>query len=143
MEKPENLLTHVPKEQRAEQLEAIATKTHFEVVKRQYSDDEKDQMKTFLMEESISLKDNSEEMKKIVKEFQAAIKKYKEGIADAVTRFKKGFSENEEKVYLMDDQEAGIMNVFDANGEYLYTRKLFPDERQTTILTLDKTGTND
>ena len=143
MEK-EIMFANLPKEQRAEQLEAIAKKTAIEVVKRPYSEDDKTQMKDFVMEESIILKDQSDEMKAIVKEFQAAIKKAKESIADAITRFKKGVSENEEKVYYIDDQEAGTMDIVDANGIVLYTRKLFPDEKQTTAKFLEmKTGTND
>lgn len=143
MEK-EIMFANLPKEQRAEQLEAIAKKTAIEVLKRPYSEDDKIQMKDFVMEESIILKDQSDEMKAIVKEFQTAIKKAKESIADAITRFKKGVSENEEKVYYIDDQEAGTMDVVDANGVILYTRKLFPDEKQTTAKFLEmKTGTND
>lgn len=144
MKKPENMFTDLSKEQRAVKMEEFATKSKFESVKRDYSEDEKQQMKDFVVEESMQVKDQTEEFKKIQKEFNAAIKKNKEGIADSLTRIKKGYSENEEKVYMFDDQDNGVMNIYDANGEYLYTRKLYPDERQTTILNLaDKTGTND
>lgn len=143
MEQKEIMFADLPKQQRAEQLELIAKKTNFEVVKRPYSEDEKLQLKDSVVDESTTIMDQTKEFKEIKKEFDTAIKKSKESVSDALTRIKKGFSENEEKVYYIDDQEAGIMNVVDANGEILYTRKLFPDERQTEAKFIEmKTGTN-
>lgn len=143
MEQKEIMFADLPKEQRAEQLELIAEKTNFEVVKRPYSEDEKLQLKDSVVDESTTIMDQTKEFKEIKKEFDTAIKKSKESVSDALTRIKKGFSENEEKVYYIDDQEAGTMNVVDANGEILYTRKLFPDERQTEAKFIEmKTGTN-
>jgi hypothetical protein len=142
MNKPENLFVDQPAEQRAALIAEIATKQQIEKVKRQYTEDEKQQMKDFVTDESISVMEQTAEFKAIKKEFDSAIKKYKDSIIDALKRYKKGFSENDEPVFLIEDQDSGVMNIFDANGEYLYTRKLFPDERQTTILSI-KTGTND
>jgi hypothetical protein len=86
--------------------------------------------------------DQTEEFKKIQKEFNDAVKKQKEAVIDALKGVKRGYSENEEEVYLLDDQEANEMHIYDKNGIYLSTRPLYQDERQTKIFEM-KTGTND
>lgn len=133
-----NLLQDIPKEQRFKHLGEMAVKTQTEKVRRQYSEDEILQMKDFVSEESISLLEKDEEFAAIKKEFNAAIKKFKDQIKDALKSLKRKYSEQEETVFLMDDQEAGLMHIYDQEGVFLYSRKLYADERQLT--TLSKVG---
>ncbi len=137
-----NLLIDVPKEQRSQMLQDMATKTSNETVRRSYSEDEKVQMKDFLSEESIQLMDQTEEFKAIKKQFDALMKSRKSAILESLKCIKKGYSEQTEKVFLFDDQEKGVMDIHDCNGEFLYSRKLYADERQVKIFDLHKTGTN-
>lgn len=136
--KKNNLFTDVAPENREQMLRDIATKTNSEKVIRHYDEDEKTQMKDFVVENSISVKKQTEDFKAIQTEFNNAMKKYKEGINDALTQIDKGFSENEETVFCIADQEEGEMNVYDKRGEYLYSRKLMPAERQTKVLDLNQ-----
>lgn len=138
---PKNLLQDVPVEQRAAMLKEMAVKVEFEKVKRHYNDDEKAQIKDSITEESIELMDKQEEFKAIKKEFDKAIKANKDHLVIALKDIKRGYSENEENVFLIDDQDAGVMNVYDASGTHLYARKLFPEERQTKIVEM-RTGTH-
>lgn len=130
-----NLLQEIPKEQRFKHLTEMAVKTQTEKVRRQYSEDELNQMKDFVSAESISLLDKDEEFAAIKKEFNAAIKKYREQIKGALKDLKRKFSENEETVFLIDDQEAGLMHIYDGEGIFQCSRKLYADERQLTTLT--------
>lgn len=129
-----NLFTDVPAEQREQMLRDMATKSNVEQVVRHYTDDEKQQMKDFVVENSISLKDQTEEFKAIAAEFNKAKKALSEDLNDALTRIKKGFSENEETVFLMADHDDNEMHVYDKFGEYLYSRKMRPEERQTKVI---------
>jgi len=141
--KKENLLQDVPAEQRAEMLKTMATKTDTEKVRRPYSEDEKTQMREFVSDESINVMDRKEEFSVIRKTFNDALKAADKSIIDALKGIKKGYSENDEPVFLMDDQDAGEMNVYDVNGVYLYSRKLYADEKQTRIVDMtQRTGTN-
>lgn len=140
---PKNLLQDTPVEQRAALLKEMAVKVEFEKVKRHYNEDEKSQIKDAITEESIQLMDKQEEFKAIKKEFDKAIKANKDKLIIALKDVKRGYSENEEDVYLIDDQESGLMNVYDASGTHLYARKLFPEERQARIVSMAKTGTHD
>lgn len=140
-----DLLQDVAEDQREQMLTEMAKTSTFEKVKRHYSEDEKSQIREFVSNESIVLMDKQEEFKAIKKEFDAAIKEAKNTVTSSLKDLKKGYSENDEKVYMIDDQENGIMNVYDNKGKFLYSRKLFADERQTTILEMasQKTGTHD
>lgn len=127
-------------EEKMEHLKTLSFATDTEKVRRDLSEDEKDQMKEFIVGESTTVMEKTAEMKAIVKEFNDALKINKEGITDALTRLKKGFTENEEQVFLIDDQDEGMMNVHDKNGIFLYQRKLKPSEKQTRVISM--TGTH-
>jgi len=137
------LFQNIPEEDRASALEGLAVKTENQKVRRHYTQDEKDQMKEYISSESIDLMDKDAEFSEIKKEFNKALKSYKEAIKNALTCLKKGYSENEELVYMIDDQENSLMNIYDKRGELILSRALYPEERQTRMINLsEKTGTN-
>lgn len=146
--KPNNhekdLLQDVAEDKREQALAEMAKTSTFEKVKRHYDEDEKNQIREFVSTESINLMDKQEEFDAIKKEFNTAIKEAKKTVTSSLKDLKKGYSENDEKVFLIDDQENGMMNVYDTKGVHLYARKLYPEERQTTILEManDKSGTH-
>lgn len=142
MERQDDKLQDIPVAERAAMLKEMATKSEFQKVRRHYTQDERDQMKDFITSESISLMDAVEEFKKVQKEFNAAKKKLSTEITDALQRTKRGFSDNEEEVFMFDDQETGMMHIFDKNGLHISSRALYPDERQTRIVEMHRTGTN-
>jgi len=140
MEK-ENLYQDIPKEQRAERLSQVADKSETQRVPRVYTLEEKIQMKDHVVESSIHIKEIKAEMKAVNKEFQKGLKEHGESVSDALDRIKKGYSENDETVFMIADHDAGEMNTYDADGIYLSSRKLRPDERQTKVYSMH-TGTN-
>lgn len=143
MAKETALFQNLPQEDRIEALKGLASKTEFQKVRRHYSEDEKQQMKDFISEEGITIMDQEEEFSKIKKEFSKAIKDNKAGVKDALVNLKRGYSENEEVVFMIDNQEEGEMNIYDSKGCLILSRPLFPEERQTKILGLsNNTGTN-
>lgn len=139
--KKENLFSEVPADERMERIQAIAYSSENEPVRRKYSEETIQETKDFVVSESTVIMESTAEMKQIVKEFKDALKKNKEAVHDALVTLKRGYSENQEPVFLIDDQEEGMMNVYDKFGEFLYSRKLRPDEKQTRVLSM-VTGTN-
>lgn len=138
--KKENLLINMPADEREERLMTMACKSEYEKVRRPYSEDEKIQMKDFVVDESTTIMKQTAEFKEIQKEFSEAIKKHKEGVHDALTTLDRGYTENEEKVFMIDDQEEGMMHTYDKFGEHISSRKLLPNEKQTRVLSIS-TGT--
>lgn len=139
---PENLFQDSPVEQRAEMLKGMAMKVDVDKVRRHYDMDEKDQIKDFIADESVVLMETEEEFGSIKKDFNLKIKKKKKEIITALKDIKRGYSENNEEIYLIDDQENGMMNYFDKNGIFIQSRPLMPSEKQTTILKMENTGTD-
>lgn len=133
-----DLFQELPKEQRYEALKGIASKISSEKVRRHYTEDEKTQIKDHVATESIQLMERKDEFKEVAKQFRAACKVSETELRDALTRIKRGYSENDEDVFLVDDQESGVMTAYDRDGVFLYERPLYAEERQTRIVNLQK-----
>lgn len=141
METPSNKFDSVPREQRAVLLEESAINSTFQNVRRDYTTQEKTEMKDRIVEQATSIKDTKAEMKDIVKQFNDALKGFSESMNGAIDTLKKGFAENEEKVYVFESEIRNMVDVFDADGIFYETRSIRPDERQSRIVEM-KTGTN-
>jgi hypothetical protein len=125
-------------EERKAAIASVAVKSELQKVRRHYSNDELAQMKEFISSESINLMDKREEFDAIKKEFNKAIKEYDMQIKGALKDVKRGFSDNDEEVFMVDDQDAGVMEIYDAKGELLSSRPLYANERQTKIVELNQ-----
>lgn len=54
-----------------------------------------------------------------------------------------GVRKTEEEVFYFDDQENKLMLCYDKRGILISSRSLTPKERQTSIFSINKNGTND
>lgn len=142
MEKGKNLVQDLLPEERAAALEGMARKTETQRVRRHYQDNELQAMKEGLSKEFIGLTDKQEEFSAIKKEFNKAIKELNGSLKQTAQDIKRGFTDNDETVYLIDNQESGEMLIYDQLGNYLSSRPLLPSERQTNILQMPATGTH-
>lgn len=120
--------------ERIKALEGMCHSKGTEPIRHYYKEDEKQQMKDFVVQEGINLKNKKAEFAEIKKDFNEGIKQYETGIGDALCNLERGYSENVENVFFVDDQDAGLMHTYKANGEFHSSRKLHPEERQRTIL---------
>lgn len=137
----QNKLQDVPEEKRAEMLRAMSYKTEHDRVRRHYTTDQRAEMETMVVNESISLMDKKEEFKKIQKEFGAAFKEANGNLSEALKNIKRGYTDNEETVYFFPDEDNDEMHIFDGKGIYIKSRPMFPEERQTKIVEM-RTGTH-
>lgn len=138
MEKPNDLFQDLSQEERLEALKAQACKQDSQPIRRFYSHDERQQMKDSVYEDTSDLLKKKEEFSIIKKEFDKAAKERNEQIKSAVKDLDKGYTENEEPVFLIDDQENSVMHIYDQFGKHQSTRRLYPEERQTTILNMEQ-----
>ena len=75
------------------------------------------------------------------KEYNATTKVPKADHKELINHIRKGFVDEEMKVFEFDNQEDGVMEFYDVNGDCVFERPLYPNERQTNIHTIGKTGT--
>jgi len=134
------LFGDVSPEKRVEMLEANCREQDYAPVTRPYSEQEMAEMKDDLSEVTIDAHDAAADLKVLAEPYNARMKAAKVVQKDLATKLKLKCSIQSETVYLFDDQEAGLMGIYDAAGELVSTRKLTPKERQTRILPITKLG---
>ena len=73
---------------------------------------------------------------------KARTKPLKQKVAIALTKLRNGVEEVEEEVFLLADQEEGMMGYYNAQGHLIRTRPLLPEERQFRIVDNSKNASN-
>ena len=96
--------------------------------------DEVTELKDEFTSESILLAKLEEEKKAIMDEFKAKIKPVKKEMARMISLLRTRSEEVEESVYLLADQEEGMMGYYNAQGELVNQRRLRQNEKQMRIL---------
>jgi len=108
--------------------------------------------KPFTNEELLDIKDKysqrSIEVQRVEQEKQNAVDAFKMQLkpillerADLLEKIKNKAEQVSEDVFLMDDQENGVMDFINDAGETVYSRPLLPTEKQLKIK-VAKTGTD-
>lgn len=142
MEKNQNLFQELPAEERAKALADNCFAQEEKIVPRYFSPEQVDGLKNELSTFSIELRDKRIKLDEVSKPIKADIKGLELEVAERVKKLKTRCTEDEETIYMMDDQAAGMMLEYDKFGEFLGSRKLLPSERQTSIVREIGTGTN-
>lgn len=127
---------NLPHNERLTALRENAVKSYQKNIIRDFTEEELSDIKTTLSEQAITLNDAEIEKKELTADLTAKIKLKKAEIKTTLRDLKNKYYENEETVFDIDDQEAGLMYTFDNQGNILSKRRLTPQERQTTIKNL-------
>lgn len=142
-EKEGDIFQDIPIEDRTKAIKDNSYKSEEQTINRPYSTEQLTTFKDQLSEQMIALNEYEVALKKIKDDYKAKMKPYELEKKKLLKALKLKHEESFEEVYLMDDQELGIMCIYDAKGKFLHSRKLYPDERQKKMFTLENTGTND
>jgi len=126
--------------ERLQLLRENAASVENQSVKVMFSEEELADMKHNLSDVSIKENELKEELKEISKDLKGKIKSEREMIKGLLTYLKNKYIMQTQEVYLMDDQDAGLMLTYNAEGMLIESRKLRPSEKQTRIKTLNKTA---
>lgn len=129
--------------ERKSMLEANAYAVEEQLVRKAFTKEELDNFKEELSQCSIDLKNKQATAKKQMQEIRETLRIAEEARKDRVSKLQTGFEESLQQVYLFDDQKRRKMIVYDQFGEVVNERPLLPRERQTSIVSIAKTGTND
>jgi hypothetical protein len=105
-------------------------------VKVFFSEDDLAEMKSRLSEISITKDALEDDLKELSGDLRKKIKTEGAAIKGLLRYLKDKYEEQAQEVFNFDDQDAGLMLTYNKSGELLSTRKLRPDERQTSIRSL-------
>lgn len=100
---------------------------------RQLTDDERASKKDHMATTLIKLSALQDELAELKKEINEKIKPLNDELRATLRDIKLNGQEVTEEVYVHFDQEADRANYFNAEGEQIFSRRLYPDEKQTTM----------
>jgi hypothetical protein len=137
------LLSDTPLNQRAEILRDTCYKVfEGETYTRRLTEEEIAERKTKLFEGVSKIQTLQDELKVIKKEYSDQLKDLDQEKIVLVQEIRFESERKTGTLYAIDDQEAGIMALYDETGTLVSSRPLKPDERQVSLLTI-KNGTHD
>jgi len=109
---------------------------------RELTPDEILELKDELSSESITLSKLEEKKKESMAEFKAEIKPVKAEEQRILQLLRTRSEEVEEKVYLLADQEEGMMCYYNSKGELVHSRLLRQNEKQLRMVHSDTEKSN-
>jgi len=137
------LLIDTPLNQRAEILRDSCYKVlQGETYTRRLSEEEVVERKTKLFERVAKIQALQEELKEIKKDYSDRLKELDGDKTILVQEIKFESESKTGNLYAIDDQDSGMMALYDETGSLVSSRPLKPEERQTSMLTI-KNGTHD
>lgn len=111
-------------------------------VKQHFSDEEREQMKAKIAELATKRQEIEEQIAAITKPLKEELKEVREDLSETATNRRIGFVEVQKDVYLYDFQDEQMMGIYDEKGELLERRPLYPEERQTNVISMSREVAN-
>jgi signal recognition particle GTPase len=138
------LLKTTPLPMRAEILRNSCYKVlENEFYTRKLEEEEVAEAKTELFERDVELESIEEELKELKASYSKKMKDLYARRSELIKTIQFESVSQRGTVFLMDDQQSGIMGIYDVNGFLINSRPMKPDERQGSLLTIMRTGTDD
>lgn len=109
---------------------------------RELEGDEISELKDNLSNESIRLSKLDEKRKNVMAEFKTEMKPLKAEVARILGLLRSRSEEVEEKVYLIADQEEGMMGYYNKKGQLVHSRLLRGEEKQLRIISENEKKAN-
>lgn len=95
--------------------------------------EEVEALKSVEVQHSLKIRKLSAELKEIQKGFKDQIKMEQAAQNECLDQIQTGHKNVTEKVWLVDDQDSGMMKFYNRDGELVYQRPLMSNERQLRI----------
>lgn len=138
------LLKTTPLPMRAEILRNSCYKVlENEFYTRKLEEEEVAEAKTELFEKDVEIESIEEELKELKASYSKKMKDLYARRSELIKTIQFESVSQRGTVFLMDDQQSGIMGTYDVNGFLINSRPMKPDERQGSLLTIMRTGTDD
>lgn len=134
----ERMFGDLTPEERLTMLQDNAYKIELQEIRRPYTPEQIVGFKDQLAEESIILGGLEDKLDEIKQQYKTEMQPHKDKHKEAYIAIRDKSFKSEENIYMFPDYDNNNMDMYDANGYYLSTRKLFPGERQVNIKPLNK-----
>lgn len=128
----------MPSHERRERLESMADSIEEGKYFRALTDEEIQEKKDVLTENTIKLSDITDEKKAAMAAFKAEEKPLKENSKELMKLVKTRQEEVDGILYHISDHDEGMMNTYDEAGFLINSRRLRPSEKQSTIFNIQK-----
>lgn len=109
---------------------------------KELSKEELDNLKDQLAQDNIKMTKLEEKRKEFMDSHKAELKPLQTRAKDCVEMLRRKSEDVEEEVYLIADQEEGIMGYYNADGKLVHFRSLTQDERQTRMYSIQDVSRN-
>jgi hypothetical protein len=129
----QKMFADVPAQEREAMLDANCLRPEEMPIKKFFTGEEMIDMRREYSDNTIQIGRKNEELKKVKQEVDAHNKPLIDQNTYLINNIRAGYVEANQQVYLFDDQESGMMNYYDNQGELVYSRRLMPHEKQTRI----------
>ena len=107
---------------------------------RDLTQEQIDEKKSDFFTASDGLASLEDELDEIKADFKARMKPYKNELSHLRTIISTRREKCTGELYHLADHEAGIMETYDQNGDFVSARKLRPEEKQGKLFVSSKTG---
>lgn len=136
------LFSDASPEERRQALHDNAEKIVTMEYNRDFTDDEIKEFKDKLSDSLIAQHKLEKELKDIKAEYAEEIKPLKREVAAMAENIRNRFERIEGECFQMNDQEEGVAEFYSPDGYLIFSRGLYPDERQLSIMGGMKTASN-
>ncbi len=126
-----------------EELKLAAVGTETMNVVHRFAPKELDERRKMVTDLSVELMYADEGWEELKAQHNQKVKPIKDALSNTIKEVGRGFEEKQELVYLIPDQESGMMSYVTADGVVAHVRPLLPAERQMSIISHMKEGTHD
>jgi hypothetical protein len=133
MDQVKNHLHGLPQKEKEQWLETHATKIEEGQYFRPYDGEDLNQGRADFTAKAIELTRIEAEFEEIKNNFKAKIKMAKAQRAILMQNLMQQGEWLDGKQYMFDDQEIGMMHLFDESGQIISSRRLRPEERQMNL----------
>lgn len=138
---PEHFEPHESPEKRLELLQDNCDKFEEFTYLKKFTSDEIEEIKTKMVEENIRLSVLEQEKKEIMNEINEKIKPTKEKLKKFIEEVKMSGEIVEERCFVIYFHDEDIAVYYNDRGEPVFHRKLYPSEKQKTIMSLHRNDT--
>lgn len=138
----QQFLQGVSPKERLQALKDSAEKVESFTYPKPLSDDDLSLLKDEMVKDSVKLAKLEDEKKDFNTNHKSKVKPLKQSFAVTLNKLRNKVDEVTEEVYLLADQDNGMMGYYNADGKLVHVRVLKPEERQHRIIDISKNGTN-
>jgi hypothetical protein len=137
----QQFLQGVSPKERIQVLRDSAEKVENFTYPKKLSGDDLSLLKDDMVRDSVQLAKLEDAKKEFNTEHKSQVKPLKQNFAITLNKLRSKVEEVTEEVYLMADQEEGLMGYYNGEGNLIHSRVLRPEEKQFRIVDMSKTGT--